>query len=168
MKSPSPTLGEEIANSISHGVGLVASILALPILIAPALARGETAEVIGSVVFASTMILLYLASTLYHALPAGRAKRIFRVVDHSAIYVFIAGSYTPFTLGALRGDVGWMLLGAVWSLAMVGVAWKASGIRAHPVLSAGLYLAMGWLVLLAAGPLVEAMPRGALFWLVAG
>ena len=114
------------------------------------------------------MILLYLASTLYHALPAGRAKAVFRVLDHSAIYVFIAGSYTPFTLGVLRGDVGWALLGGVWTLAVLGVVWKATGSRPRPVLSAGLYVAMGWLVLLAAEPLVSAMPPAGLAWLVAG
>ncbi|MCP3987150.1 MAG: hemolysin III family protein [bacterium] len=163
-----PTLGEEIASSISHGVGLLAAILALPILTASALERGEPAEVVGAFVFATTMILLYLASTLYHAFPTGRTKRVLRVLDHSAIYVFIAGSYTPFTLGVLRGDVGWALLGAVWTLALAGVVWKATGIRVHPVWSTGLYLAMGWLVLLAAKPLVEGMPADALFWLVAG
>ena len=109
------TPGEEIANSISHGLGLVAAVLALPILTASALERGETVEVVGAFVFAITMILLYLASTLYHAFPAGPAKRVFRVIDHSAIYLFIAGSYTPFTLGVLRGDLGWALLGAVWN-----------------------------------------------------
>ncbi len=162
------TPGEEIANIISHGVGLLASILALPILTTAALAKGETAQVVGAIVFATTMILLYLASTLYHALPAGRAKRFFRIVDHSAIYLFIAGSYTPFTIGVLRGDTGWALLGAIWTLAIMGVAWKASGIRTHPKWSTGLYLAMGWLILLAAAPLVRQMPTIGLVWLVAG
>ncbi len=162
------TLGEEIANSISHGLGLVAAVLALPILTASALERGEMAEVVGAFVFAITMILLYLASTLYHALPAGPAKRVFRVIDHSAIYLFIAGSYTPFTLGVLRGDLGWALLGAVWTLALAGVVWKTTGIRVHPVWSTGLYLAMGWLVLLAIKPLTDRMPADDLFWLVAG
>ncbi len=162
------TLGEEIANSISHGVGLVASILALPILTVSAIVHGESMEIVGAIVFASTMILLYLASTLYHTLPPGRAKRIFRILDHSAIYVFIAGSYTPFTIGVLRGETGWALLGAIWTLAILGVAWKATGIRAHPMWSAGLYLAMGWLIVLAAGPLIEVMPRAGLAWLVAG
>lgn len=168
MNPERPTAGEEIASSISHGVGLVAALLALPILTASASARGETIEVVGAVVFATTMALLYLASTLYHALPAGRAKRVFRVVDHSAIYVFIAGSYTPFALGVLRGDMGWALLGAVWTLAVMGVVWKVAGTRDRPVLSAGLYVAMGWLVLLAAKPLVAAMPIDGLVWLVAG
>ena len=162
------TLGEEIANSISHGVGLVASILALPILTVSAIVHGETMEIVGAIVFASTMILLYLASTLYHTLPPGRAKRIFRILDHSAIYVFIAGSYTPFTIGVLRGETGWALLGAIWTFAILGVAWKATGILAHPMWSAGLYLAMGWLIVLAAGPLIEVMPGAGLAWLVAG
>jgi hemolysin III len=163
-----PSLGEEIASSISHGVGLFAALVALPILTSSALERGNTAQVVGAVVFATTMILLYLSSTLYHALPPGRAKRVLRRIDHSAIYVFIAGSYTPFALGVLRGDVGWALLGTVWTLAVVGVVWKASGIRGHPVLSTGLYLAMGWLILLAAQPLFEVMSIAGLGWLVAG
>jgi hemolysin III len=163
-----PSFGEEIASSISHGVGLFAALVALPILTSSALERGNTAQVVGAVVFATTMILLYLSSTLYHALPPGRAKRVFRRIDHSAIYLFIAGSYTPFALGVLRGDVGWALLGTVWTLAVVGVVWKASGIRGHPVLSTGLYLAMGWLILLAAQPLLQAMSTAGLGWLVAG
>ncbi len=166
------TLGEEIANSMSHGVGLVASVLALPILIASALAnqeaKGESTEVIGALVFATTMVMLYLTSTLYHALPPGRAKGLFRILDHSAIYVFIAGSYTPFTIGVLRGDTGWALLGGIWTLAIIGVIWKATGIRAHPMWSTGLYVAMGWLVLLATEPLIELMPPAGLAWLVAG
>jgi hemolysin III len=162
------TLGEEIANSISHGIGLAASLVALPILTLSALNRGELADVVGAVVFASTMILLYLASTLYHTLPRGRAKRIFCILDHSAIYVFIAGSYTPFTIGVLRGDAGWALLGAIWTLAVLGVIWKASGVRAHPVWSAGLYLAMGWLILLAVEPLANLMPTAGIAWLLAG
>ena len=113
-------LAEEIANSVSHGMALMAAMVAAPFLIASAHDRG-TANVVAASIFSVTMVLLYLASTLYHALPPGRAKRVFMRLDHSAIYVFIAGSYTPFALGALRGPWGWTLFGVVWSLAVIGI-----------------------------------------------
>ena len=109
-------MGEEIANSVSHGVGFLASMVAAPVLIVDAVQRGEVAGVIGASVFSSTVGLLYLASMLYHALPPNRAKRVFRVLDHSAIFLLIAGTYTPFTLGVLHGPWGWSLLVLVWSL----------------------------------------------------
>ncbi len=114
------------------------------------------------------MVLLYLASTLYHAFPAGRAKRVFGRLDHGAIYLFIAGSYTPFALGALSGAWGWSLFGVVWSLAAAGVLLKMFDRLTHPWLSTGLYLAMGWLVLIAAVPLVERVPSTGVLLLVAG
>jgi hemolysin III len=123
---------------------------------------------VGLIIFAATMILLYLTSTLYHALPAGRAKRVFLRLDHGAIYLFIAGSYTPFTLGALSGPYGWTLFASVWGIATLGIALKAFDRLSHPWLSTGLYLTMGWLVLLAAGPLVERVPVPGIALLVAG
>lgn len=162
------TLGEEIANSVSHGVGLLVALFAAPLLVLDAIERADPAAIFGASVFAATMVLLYVSSTLYHALPQGRAKKIFRVLDHSAIYLFIAGTYTPFALGVLRGPWGWTLLALVWGLAGLGIALKATGGVRHPKLSTGLYLAMGWLVLAAAKPLVVAMPAWGLFWLVAG
>jgi hemolysin III len=167
MKTRPQSLGEEIANSVSHGVALLAAIGAVPFLIASA-RRLSLASFIGTLVFAATMVLLYLASTLYHALPAGRAKRIFLKLDHGAIYLFIAGSYTPFALGALGGPWGWTLFGLVWSLAVIGVTLKAFDRLSHPWLSTGLYLVMGWLVLIAAVPLIEKVPLPGLIWLVAG
>jgi hemolysin III len=167
MGSRAQTLGEEIANSISHGVGLLASIVAAPFLITAAIRFGP-ADIVGASVFAATMMLLYLASTLYHALPPGRAKNVFMKLDHGAIYIFIAGSYTPFALGALKGSWGWSLFGVVWGLAVVGVALKAFNHLSHPWLSTGLYLAMGWLVLVAAAPLVRHVPLAGVAWLVAG
>jgi hemolysin III len=161
------TLGEEIANSVSHGVALVAAIVAAPILI-DATRRFGAANVIGAAVFAATMVLLYLTSTLYHALPPGRAKRVFMKLDHGAIYLFIAGSYTPFALGVLGGPWGWTLFGVVWSIAAVGVTLKALDRLSHPWLSTGLYLVMGWLALIAASPLVERMPQPGLALLLAG
>lgn len=161
------SLGEEIANSVSHGVALLAAIVAVPFLFAAVRNLG-VANIVGAGVFAATMVLLYLVSTLYHALPPGRAKRVFLKLDHGAIYVFIAGSYTPFTLGALGGAWGWTLFGLVWSLAVLGVTLKAFDRLSHPWLSTGLYLVMGWLVLIAFVPLVERVPQPGVALLVAG
>jgi hemolysin III len=161
------TLGEEIANSVSHGAGLVAAIAGAPVLIVAA-ARMGAASIVGATVFATTMILLYLASQLYHALPAGRAKRVFLKLDHGSIYLFIAGSYTPFTLGALGGPWGWTLFGMVWALAAVGIALKALDRLDNPWWSTGLYLAMGWLVIVAAVPLFQKVPLPGIALLVAG
>ena len=160
--------GEEIANSLSHGFGLVAAVVATPFLIQQALRHGDAGFIVGASIFAATMVLLYLASTLYHALPAGRAKRVFRVIEHSAIFLLIAGTYTPFTLGVLRGAWGWTLLGLVWSLAVAGVMLKALNRMAHPILSTSLYLLMGWLIVIAAQPLSARVPVSGLLWLIAG
>lgn len=159
---------EEIANSLSHGFGLVAALVATPPLIEHALWRADAGFIVGASVFAATMVLLYLASTLYHALPAGRAKRVFRVIEHSAIFLLIAGTYTPFTLGVLRGAWGWTLLGLVWGIAVAGVTLKALNRLTHPVLTTSLYLLMGWLVVIAAQPLFDRVPASGLLWLVAG
>ena len=161
------SLGEEIANSVSHGVALLSAIAALPFLVVPA-SRHSTVNFIGAIVFAATMVLLYLTSTLYHAIPSSRAKRVFLKLDYGAIFLFIAGSYTPFALGALRGVWGWTLFGVVWSLAAIGITLKAFDRLSPPWLSTGLYLVMGWLVLIAAVPLVEHVPLPGLIWLVAG
>lgn len=161
------SMGEEIANSVIHGVALLAAIAAVPFLIAAVRDLGA-ANVAGASVFAATMILLYLTSTLYHALPAGRAKRVFMKLDHGAIYLLIAGSYTPFALGVLGGPWGWTLFGLVWSLAALGVTLKAVDRLSHPWLSTGLYLLMGWLVLIAIVPLVERVAPAGVALLVAG
>lgn len=160
--------GEEIANSISHGIGLVAALVATPFLVLPAVRRGDAGFIVGVSIFAATMALLYLASTLYHALPAGQAKRVFRVIEHAAIFLLIAGTYTPFTLGVLRGAWGWTLLGLVWSLAVAGVVFKAFDRMSHPIISTSLYLLMGWLILIAVNPLYARLPAAGLLWLVAG
>ena len=161
------SLGEEIANSVSHGIGLLAALIALPVLVFGA-ARNGTAAMVGAGIFGLTMALLYLTSTLYHAMAHDRAKRVFRVLDHSAIYLLIAGTYTPFTLGVLRGTMGWILFGLVWAIALAGIVLKAIGGIRYPRLSTGLYLGMGWLVVVAAKPLGNAMPAWGLFWLAAG
>lgn len=159
--------GEEIANSASHGVALLAAVVAVPFLIGGVRHQG-LAFTVGVSVFAATMVLLYLTSTLYHALPAGRSKRILLKLDLGAIYLFIAGTYTPFALGSLEGPLSWSLFGLVWSLAALGVWLKAFGRLSHPWLSTGLYLVMGWLVLIAAVPLVERVPLQGVALLVAG
>jgi hemolysin III len=162
------SLGEEIANSISHGVGLLAAIVATPFLIGSALQRGDTAFFIGASVFALSVLLLYGASMVYHALPRNRAKQVAQLLDHGAIFLLIAGTYTPFTLGVLRGAWGWTLFGLVWGLAVIGVTLKVMNRITHPHLSTGLYLLMGWLVVIAIKPLIDSMPAVGLAWLVAG
>ena len=162
------SLGEEIANSVSHAVGLLAAVVVIPVLVLSAVRRGDAAGIVGASVFAATMVLLYLTSTLYHALPRNRAKRVFRVLDHGAIFLLIAGTYTPFTLGVLRGTWGWTLFGLVWGLAAAGVVLKAVGGVRYPILSTCLYLGMGWLVLIAVRPLWLRMPPAGLLWLLAG
>lgn len=159
---------EELANSLSHGVGLVAALVGMPFLVNQALQHGQSGFTVGTIIFAATAILLYLSSSLYHVLPAGRAKRVFRVIEHSAIFLLIAGTYTPFTLGVLRGAWGWSLLGVVWGLAIVGVALKVFDKAPHRFLSTGLYLSMGWVVVIALDPLLARMPTAGLLLLLAG
>ena len=165
------TLGEEIANSISHGLALLAALIAAPFLIVSSAHHGDLLNVVGASVFAATMVVLYSTSMLYHALPsvrALRAKKVFQILDHSAIYLLIAGTYTPFTLGVLRGPWGWTLFGLVWVMALIGIAAKSfAGIR-WPRLSTTLYLAMGWIALIAIKPMWQLIPGWGLFWLVAG
>jgi hemolysin III len=160
--------GEELLNALTHGSGLGASLVGLPTLVLVAAAGGDPRQILACTVFATTLVLLYGASTLYHAVPVSRAKRVLRVVDHSSIYLLIAGSYTPFTLGVLRGTWGWALFGLVWALAALGILYKTTlGFR-FPRLSTGLYLGMGWLAVVALGPLARALPVSALAWLLAG
>ena len=162
------SLGEEIANSVTHGVAALASVAALPILLAVAIGRGDPWQVVGGAIFGATLILLYTASTLYHALTHPGAKRVFRVLDHSAIYLLIAGTYTPFALGALRGPWGWSLLGSVWALAALGITAKATlGFR-FPRLSTAVYIGMGWLAVIAFRPLMAHIGVAGIMWLVAG
>jgi len=162
------SLGEEIANSITHGVGLVASVVALPILLMKARSSTDPSTLVGATIYGLSLILLYGASTVYHALPLSDAKRFFRVVDHSAIYLLIAGTYTPFALGPLRGPWGTALLIVIWALAIGGIASKLLvGLRL-PHVSTALYLVMGWLIIVAIKPLVENVPRAGLAWLAAG
>ncbi len=159
---------EETANSISHGIGLVAALVATPFLIVHAVRQGSGGFIVGTSVFSATIIFLYFGSTLYHALPVGKAKRVFRLIEHSAIFLLIAGTYTPFTLGVLHGAWGWSLLGVIWGLAVAGVALKARYRADHLMLFTGLYLLMGWVIVIAVDPLLARVPTAGLLWLVAG
>ncbi len=159
---------EEIANSLSHGIAFLAAVAALPVLVANATGDGGPAAIVGSSVFGSTMVLLYFVSMLYHALPPGTVKRVFLILDHGAIYLLIAGTYTPFALGVLRGAWGWSLFGVVWGLAFLGIVFKGIFGTRYPALSTGLYLIMGWLVLIAAKTLLLHLPLAGLLWLLAG
>jgi len=164
------TLAEEVANSITHGVGLAAAVAAFPALLVAAQARHDPLHVAGAVVFGGTLVLCYLASTLYHAVHATRAPRAkqrLRVADHAAIYLLIAGTYTPFLLGAIRGPLGWTMLAVVWTLAVLGVAAKATFGCRFRHLSTATYLGMGWLALVIVRPLAAATGTG-IWWLVAG
>lgn len=161
------TLGEEIANSVSHGVGFLAAVAVTPLLIVKAVSSGAAA-ITGVSIFGATMIILYLTSTLYHAFPHSKAKRLFRILDHSAIFLLIAGTYTPFTLSVLPGAWGWTLFGIVWGLAAAGIVLKSVRNVRTGRLSIALYLAMGWLGVMAASPLYNNLPGWGLFWLLAG
>jgi len=165
------TRGEEIANSISHAAGFAALVIAAPFLISSAARRYHSPTILAGIcIFAFTAAFLYLASAIYHALPyGGRAKRVFAVIDHSAIFLMIAGTYTPFTFGVLRGGWGLSIFVVVWSLALAGVCLKLfRGVDRHHKLSLALYLGMGWLALAPIGRLWTRMPHGGFLLLVIG
>jgi len=168
MRDRPQSSAEEKANSLSHGFGFLLALAAMPVLIVGAARQGNAANIVGVSIFAVTMAMLYLSSALYHALPPGRAKCRCAKLDHGAIYLFIAGSYTPFALGVLNGAWGWTLFALIWGLAAIGLALKAFDKLSHPLLSTGLYLAMGWLVVIAAVPLLERVSTAGVVWLVAG
>lgn len=159
--------GEEIANSISHGIGFLGAVAVTPIMIISAIPKG-TLAVIGVSVFGATMMLLYLSSTLYHAFTHTKTKKVFNIFDHGAIFLLIAGTYTPFTLGVLHGAWGWSLLIVVWVLAILGVVLKSTAGAKSGKLSTTLYLAMGWLAVFAIKPFWLNMPGMGLVWLLAG
>jgi len=161
------TLGEEIANSITHGVGALLAMGGVAVLVTLAARRGTAWHVVACSVFGVTLVLLYLASTLYHAIPAPRAKRVFQALDHGGILFLIAGTYTPFTLVTLRGPWGWTLFGIVWGLAVLGILLDLFQPQRR-VLAVALYLVMGWTVVVALRPLVGAMATGGIVLLVLG
>jgi len=167
-ESASYSVREEIAHSAIHGVGIALSLAGLAVLVVTALRTGNAGTVAASAVYGVTLVLLYLASTLYHSIPFPRAKRILRMLDHSAIYLLIAGTYTPFTLISLRGPWGFTLFGLIWGLAILGITLKVAAMGRFRGLSLALYIGMGWLALVALGPLVDAIGRGGLLLLTLG
>jgi hemolysin III len=162
------TASEERFNALSHGLGLVGAAAAWPALSELAAQRSGPWGGVGIAVFVLTMMGVYAASTLYHALPEGRAKRWAHRLDHAAIFLFIAGSYTPFAVGPLRESVGWPLLAAVWTVALLGMICKALGRLRHPAASTGLYVALGWMAIVVLEPLQQHLGTKALVWLLAG
>ena len=159
---------DELANTITHALGVVASIIVLCVLVVLAARGGDPWEIVGVSVFGASLVLLYTASTLYHLVESPRAKARLQVFDHSAIYILIAGSYTPFMIGVLRGGWGWSLFGVIWGLAIAGVVFKLFHIGKFPRLSTAIYIAMGWLAVVAAVPMIQLMSRTTLVWLVLG
>jgi hemolysin III len=161
-------LGEEIANSITHGVGAALAVAGLVVLVALAATRGSASHVVGCAVFGATLVLMYAASALYHGIPNPRAKRVLQVLDHSAIYLVIAGTYTPFMLVSLRGTAGWVLLATVWAVAAAGIVFSSTlGRRAH-VLSVVLYVAMGWIGIVVFRPLTASLGPAGMALVVGG
>jgi hemolysin III len=162
------TRNEELLNGISHGIAFLAAVVSTPFLIIHALQIGTPGFVVGASIFCMTMALLYLASTIYHLLTQGKAKRVFRILDHSSIFLLIAGTYTPFTLGVFSGVLGWSFFGIIWGMATVGITLKIAAKTRHPVFSLAFYLLMGWIIIFAVKPLVELVPPLGITWLVAG
>lgn len=168
IKKPHYSTGEEIANSVTHGVGVVLSIAGLAILTAFASLYGSVWHVVSSSIYGATQILLYAASTLYHSIPLPRAKAVLRVFDHSAIFLLIAGTYTPFALVNLRGPWGWTILTVVWSMAIAGIALQGVLIQQKALVTALPYVGMGWVMVLGIKPLLSAVAPGGLILLLAG
>ncbi len=158
----------EIANGITHGIGAGMSMAGLVVLVVLAAKTAGVWHIVSFAIYGTTLVLLYLASTLYHSLPHPRAKRIFRILDHSAIYLLIAGSYTPFTLVSVRGSWGFSIFGVVWGLAIAGVVFKAFFAGKWDLISTLVYILMGWLVVIAWSPVTAAIPTGGLWLLLLG
>lgn len=167
-ETPFPPLGDEIANSVTHGVGVVLSVVGLVFLMVVAGRHGTAWHIVSCAIYGSTLVLLYLFSTLYHALPGRRTKYVFRIFDHSSIYLLIAGTYTPFMLVNLRGPWGWSIIVVIWTLAISGVVFKSLAVARFAALSATIYVLMGWLIVIAIRPLLHAVPWNGFLWLVAG
>ena len=162
------TLGEEIANSVTHGLGLVLAAVGLVVLVVKAAMHGDVWHIVSCSVYGATLVLMYAASTLYHGVQTPKVKRWLRVFDHTAIYLLIAGTYTPFTLVSLRGDWGWSLFGVVWGLAIFGVLYKLLAFGRFKKLSMVLYLGMGWLAVVAVKPMYDLLPTTGFALVAAG
>ena len=162
------SVGEEIANSVTHGIGAGLSVAGLTLLVALAAIYGDVWRVVSFSIYGSSLVLLYLASTLYHSIQHPKVKRILRIFDHSAIYLLIAGTYTPFTLVSMRGPWGWTLFGVVWGLALLGIAFKTVFIGRYEKWATAAYVLMGWLVVIAFKEMLVTVPPGGIVWLVIG
>ena len=163
------SIGEEWANCVSHGIGFIAALVATPLLLLAALKGGNGGFLIGAIVFTAATVLVYFASTLYHACPPNRGKTFLQLIDHAAIFLLIAGTYTPFALGPLRGRTGFIILGVVWTLAIIGVTFKIlHGPERYTKLALALYLGMGWLGLAFLHEFAAVVPFSAIVWLIAG
>jgi hemolysin III len=162
------SLKEEVANSVTHGLGAIASIVGLAVLVGYAAMNGDAQDVTAVAVFGGSMILLYTSSTLYHSVPHDGARAVFKVLDHASIYLLIAGTYTPFALISLRGDLGWELFAIIWSLAGVGVLFKLFFTGKFDKLSTLIYLGMGWLVVFYGKAVMAVVPEGGMWLLLAG
>ena len=161
-------LGEEIANSVTHGIGVLLSVAALVLLVVAASLNGDAIRIVSFSIFGFTLINLYLSSTLYHAFPWPSVKRLFRILDHASIYLLIAGSYTPVCLIVLEGVVGWTLFGVVWGLAVLGILSKIFLMHKLKILSVVFFLMMGWCLVFVWKPLLLNLSKGMEFWLIAG
>lgn len=159
---------EEIANAVTHGIGALLSVAALVLLIVFSSIKGTAWHVVSFTIYGASMLLLYLCSTLVHSFKEGKAKDLFEFLDHSSIYIFIAGTYTPFLLVVLRGPLGWSLFGTVWGIALLGVVFKAFFVKRFLFLSTVFYLIMGWLIVIAWGPLTAAVASQGIVLLVTG
>ncbi len=162
------TFGEELANAITHGIGAALSVAALVILVVRAASSGTAWHVVSLSIFGSSLILLYMMSTLYHAVRPGRIKNFFRVMDHASIYILIAGSYTPILLSHMRGGWGWSLFGVVWGIAAAGVVFKIYFAGRYDIISTLLYIAMGWIIVVAVKPLIASTPMTTVVWIALG
>ncbi len=167
-KSVVYTPAEEAANTITHALGAALSVAALAVLVTLAAMHGDVWRVVSFSIYGTALVLLYLASTLYHLMRSPRLKHAFRVLDHCSIFLLIAGTYTPFTLVVLRGPWGWTLFGLVWGLAILGILLKLVHTGRYGFLSTAVYIAMGWMVVIALKPTLAALPAGGLAWLLAG
>ena len=165
---PRYSKGEEIANSITHGIGIVLSIAGLAVLTAFASLFGTVWHIVSCSIYGATQIMLYTASTLYHSIPLPRARRVLRVFDHIAIFLLIAGTYTPFTLVNLRGPWGWSIFGLVWALAVTGIVLQIFLIRQKPIWTAIPYIAMGWIAIVGIKPMLDYIAPGGVVLLFAG
>jgi hemolysin III len=162
------SLKEEIANSVTHGIGTGLSVVGLTLLVVLAATYGDVWQVVSFSIFGSTLVILYLASTLYHSFQNPRVKRVFRILDHASIYLLIAGSYTPFLLVSMRGVWGWTMFGVVWGLALLGVAFKVFFIGRYEVLATAAYVLMGWLCVIAFKEMLVKIPPGGMTFLIIG